>query len=121
MKDYLQSGNFKLLVFSFLNGSVLFHKIALLNKDLRKKLTNSALLDQDKVIRIKKRILRQGKLFSELPDASLCYANSFADAFEFKLHFKTLDYLGYLETFVKSIDYLQKTKREHKIDLLFLH
>ena len=58
MKDfddrYLKSIGYFLLVSSYLDGTTLFHKIALLNKIIRKILPDSALLDQIIVLTIKK-------------------------------------------------------------------
>ncbi len=47
------SKDLRLLIFSFLPGCDLFHKIAVLNKNIRKSLPYSDLLDQDKIITIK--------------------------------------------------------------------
>ena len=44
--SYQDSNFLRLKTFSYLNGSVLFHKIALLSKSVREKLPNSGLLDQ---------------------------------------------------------------------------
>ena len=51
---YPESTELKLLTFSYLAGCDLFHKIALTCKSLRKLLPNSGLLDQIKIITIKK-------------------------------------------------------------------
>ena len=47
-RKYLTSKNFALTVFSFLPGCDLFHKIALLNRKMRKELPGSGILDQEK-------------------------------------------------------------------------
>lgn len=43
----------KLMVFQFFDGSELFHKAALLNKQIRSELPNAGILDQEKVLEAK--------------------------------------------------------------------
>ena len=45
MKDILTK-NTRLLIFSYLDGTTLYHKIALINKETRASLPDSGLLDQ---------------------------------------------------------------------------
>ena len=45
--------NFMLMVISFFNGSDLLHVFARLNKEIRKELPDSGLLDQEKILRIR--------------------------------------------------------------------
>jgi hypothetical protein len=70
----------RLLMFSYLPGNVLFHKIALLTKEVRKSLPNSGLLDQIKVIGIKETAV---KLPGPFPTQSFVYAISLADSIRF--------------------------------------
>lgn len=44
----------KLIVFSFLPGCTLFHKIALLDRGYREKLLHWGLLDQEKILTVKR-------------------------------------------------------------------
>lgn len=50
---FTDSSHFQLLTFSYLHGCELFHKIAVTNKKIRKKLPSAGLLDQIIVIGIK--------------------------------------------------------------------
>ncbi len=63
------------LTFSYLTGCELFHKIAVTGKQVRDKLPNSGLLDQDKVITFKK-----SELSYECPE--IPPVNSFSYALE---------------------------------------
>lgn len=45
--------NFMLMVFSYFNGSDIFHVFSLLNKSIRDELPTSGLLDQEKILRVK--------------------------------------------------------------------
>jgi hypothetical protein len=53
MENFPQTELPTLIVFSFLPGNILLHKIALLNKRTRAKLPNSAIIDQIKVVTVK--------------------------------------------------------------------
>ena len=45
--------NIKLLIFSFISGEELYHKVALLDRQTRESLPNAGLLDQVKVLQVK--------------------------------------------------------------------
>ncbi len=63
------------LTFSYLTGCELFHKIAVTGKQVRDKLPDSGLLDQDKVITFKK--FELSDVYPEVPPV-----NSFSYALE---------------------------------------
>ena len=65
------------MVISYLPGCDLYHKIALLNKEYRKILPKSGLLDQAIVI-----TLKNLPDYSKIPMTSLFYAISLADSFQ---------------------------------------
>jgi hypothetical protein len=65
MKDIL-SKHTRLLTFSYLDGSTLYHKIALLNKEMRASLPNSGLLDQLKQLRSNHTTLKSWLIASKM-------------------------------------------------------
>ena len=64
---------------SYLPGATLFHKIALLNKEIRKELPDAALLDQIIVVTVTKEQADIGETM--FPHDSLMYAVRLADCF----------------------------------------
>ncbi len=52
--NFISHTNLRLVVFSYLTGADLYHKIALLDKSYRKTLPISGLLDQEKLLKLKK-------------------------------------------------------------------
>ena len=48
LNEFVRHNNFRLLVFSYLSGAELYHKISLLNKKTRASLPSAGLLDQVK-------------------------------------------------------------------------
>ena len=52
-KKFTETKHFLLMVFSFLPGPDLFHRIAVLNSKLRKEIPKSGLLDQEKELTLK--------------------------------------------------------------------
>ena len=53
-QGFLATENFKLMVFAYLPGQTIFHKVALMNQRIRDLLPNAALLDQIITITITK-------------------------------------------------------------------
>jgi len=62
-ENFTKNDYFRFLVFSYLSGCDLFHKIALLNKSYREKLPSAGLLDQIISITIKKSYSDDGEVF----------------------------------------------------------
>ena len=83
-RRYIKSDNFRFSVISFLQGGILFHKIALLNKHFRKQLPQSGLLDQIISITVKKELSDIGETF--FPFESFIYAVKLADCFEVQIN-----------------------------------
>jgi hypothetical protein len=86
MKDILTKHT-RLLSFSYLDGATLYHKIALLNKEMRASLPNAGLLDQLKVLKSinyfdESDIISRQVFFSKL---KLKYALNIADNIQFNI------------------------------------
>ena len=78
----LLCSNLRLVLFSYLPGTTLFHKISLINKATRKALPDSALLDQIIVIPIKIKEILDQKTSGYLRISFLLYAARLADIFQ---------------------------------------
>ena len=93
----------KLKVFSYLPGSVLLHKIALLNKSIRATLPKSRVLDQIIIITVRKELTNAGEVL--FPANSFIYAVSLADCFQVQVDLKTIPYM---EKLTKMIEVTSK-------------
>jgi len=79
MKSYPPIFDLQLLTLSFLPGYFLFHKAALLNKNMRNKLPKAGLLDQLIIVTVNKELAT----ISDLPQVeSFLYAVSLADGIQ---------------------------------------
>lgn len=74
---FTDSNHFKLLTFAYLRGCELFHKFAVLNKQIRAMLPRAGLLDQNIVIGI---IPSENYLPDVIKISSFLYAVSLADS-----------------------------------------
>jgi hypothetical protein len=74
---YPESSDLRMVTFSYLPGCILFHKIALTCKSIRKLMPESGLLDQIKVVTIK---APTDNYPDRLPLESFKYALSLADS-----------------------------------------
>lgn len=71
---YKSNKNLRLLTFSYLSGSDLYHKVAVLDKKTRELLPHAGLLDQKKVLEMK----------SKPKKDAVKYALSMVDSFRLK-------------------------------------
>ena len=95
-KQFLRTESFRQLVCSYLPGATLFHKIALLNSQVRENLPQAALLNQIIVITVKKEKADIGEAM--FPANSLFYAYRLADCFQILLDKKSSLYFDKLSS-----------------------
>ena len=88
----------RLKICSYLPGYVLYHKIALLNKETRESLPNIGLFDQPIVITLKKQ-----HDYSKLPLHDLIYLISLADFIQFQTCFDEIFQLTYLQIVIQKV------------------
>ena len=77
---FLDTNAFKLLVFSYLTGCELFHKISITSKSIRSQLPKARLLNQDRVITVK--LEQDGESPIQVATDSFMYALELANAFQ---------------------------------------
>lgn len=85
------------MIFSYLPGCVLFHKVAVLSKATRARLPNGRLLDQVKVIGIND-VEECSNL--GLPTESFMYAVSIADSIRITVDTSSIKYAKLIESFI---------------------
>ena len=105
----------KFVVFSYLSGCEIFHRIALTSKRIRDQLPDSGLLNQIKVITIKHEKAEE----MSLPKAeSFLYAIRLADGIQLQLSKGSIKYADLLLEFIRIASVSIK-KQEPFIDVIF--
>lgn len=103
---FLGSNFARLKVLSYLSGTELFHKIALLNKRTRSLLPSCGLLDQEKILTVAP-IEKDADYIALLHESNLKYAIKFADGFAIRITSASFEKVLMQIAILKTHVYLQ--------------
>ncbi len=100
-------------VWAYLPGWDLFHKIAVTSKYAREKILKAGLLDQDKVVTLRRRVCSSTKCVEVPPFNSFLYAIELSDAIQIQVD--SLSHLDFIQPFFDFMKFAYASLKKDKI------